>query len=90
MSAGRRSILSWRSEATRVLPPEKSAPPLNSADLAVIERSQAFDALVDCCEEYTAEELSKRYGLSFAEAETLNPALLGLPDCSCTKRKPSR
>ena len=35
-----------------------------------------FDKLVDRCESHTAEELSKRYGLPFAEAETLNPALL--------------
>ena len=36
----------------------------------------AFDKLVDRCERHTAEELSKRHGLPFAEAETLNPALL--------------
>ena len=46
-----------------------------SADLAVID-SAKFDKLVGRCERYAAEELSKRYGLSFAEAETLNPALL--------------
>jgi exopolyphosphatase/guanosine-5'-triphosphate,3'-diphosphate pyrophosphatase len=44
-------------------------------DLAVIDPA-AFDRLVERCERFTAEELSKRYGLSFAEAETLNPALL--------------
>jgi exopolyphosphatase/guanosine-5'-triphosphate,3'-diphosphate pyrophosphatase len=43
--------------------------------LVVIDADK-FDALVDRCEEYTAEGLSKRYGLAFAEAETLNPALL--------------
>jgi exopolyphosphatase/guanosine-5'-triphosphate,3'-diphosphate pyrophosphatase len=45
------------------------------ADLAVIEAA-AFDKLVERCERHTAEELSKRHGLPFAEAETLNPALL--------------
>jgi exopolyphosphatase / guanosine-5'-triphosphate,3'-diphosphate pyrophosphatase len=49
--------------------------PTESADLAVIEPA-AFDKLVDRCERLTAEELSKRHGLPFAEAETLNPALL--------------
>jgi exopolyphosphatase / guanosine-5'-triphosphate,3'-diphosphate pyrophosphatase len=49
--------------------------PTESADLAVIDPA-AFDKLVDRCERHTAEELSKRHGLPFAEAETLNPALL--------------
>ncbi len=49
--------------------------PTDSADLTVIEPA-AFDKLVDRCERFTAEELSKRFGLPFAEAETLNPALL--------------
>lgn len=49
--------------------------PTESVDLAVIDPTE-FDRLVDRCERYTAEELSKRHGLSFAEAETLNPALL--------------
>ncbi len=44
-------------------------------ELAVVE-AVAFDKLVVRCERQTAEELSKRYGLPFAEAETLNPALL--------------
>ena len=46
-----------------------------SADLSVIDLNE-FDTLVDRCERFTAEELSKQYGLAFAEAETLNPALL--------------
>ena len=46
-----------------------------SADLAVIKPA-ALDKLVGRCEKYTAEQLSKRYGLPFDEAETLNPALL--------------
>jgi exopolyphosphatase/guanosine-5'-triphosphate,3'-diphosphate pyrophosphatase len=46
-----------------------------SAELAIVEQ-EAFDKLVDRCERYTSEELSKRHGLPFAEAETLNPALL--------------
>lgn len=49
--------------------------PTESADLAVVRR-EAFDQLVERCECHTAEELSKRYGLPFGEAETLNPALL--------------
>jgi exopolyphosphatase / guanosine-5'-triphosphate,3'-diphosphate pyrophosphatase len=49
--------------------------PTESADLVLIDQ-EAFDQLVDRCERHTAEELSKRYGLPFDEAETLNPALL--------------
>jgi exopolyphosphatase / guanosine-5'-triphosphate,3'-diphosphate pyrophosphatase len=49
--------------------------PTESADLTVIDPAE-FDKLVDRCERHTAEELSKRHGLPFAEAETLNPALL--------------
>jgi exopolyphosphatase/guanosine-5'-triphosphate,3'-diphosphate pyrophosphatase len=46
-----------------------------SAELTVVEAA-AFDGLVERCESHTAEELSKRHGLPFADAETLNPALL--------------
>ncbi|MEN6407303.1 MAG: Ppx/GppA phosphatase family protein [Thermoguttaceae bacterium] len=49
--------------------------PTESADLTVINPNE-FDRLVDRCEQYTAEELSRAFGLPFAEAETLNPALL--------------
>jgi exopolyphosphatase / guanosine-5'-triphosphate,3'-diphosphate pyrophosphatase len=49
--------------------------PTESSELAVIETA-AFDKLVERCEHFTTEELSKRHGLPFAEAETLNPALL--------------
>jgi exopolyphosphatase/guanosine-5'-triphosphate,3'-diphosphate pyrophosphatase len=49
--------------------------PTESADLAVIDPA-AFDKLVARCERCTAEELSKHHGLPFAEAETVNPALL--------------
>jgi exopolyphosphatase / guanosine-5'-triphosphate,3'-diphosphate pyrophosphatase len=49
--------------------------PADAAELALVDKA-AFDELVDRCERHTAEELSKRYGLPFAEAETLNPALL--------------
>lgn len=42
---------------------------------AVEIRRKPFDELVARCERMTAEELSSRYGISFAEAETLNPAL---------------
>jgi exopolyphosphatase / guanosine-5'-triphosphate,3'-diphosphate pyrophosphatase len=48
-----------------------------SADLAIVQ-SADFDAFVDRCERCTAEELSKRHGLPFAEVETVNPALLVL------------
>jgi exopolyphosphatase/guanosine-5'-triphosphate,3'-diphosphate pyrophosphatase len=48
----------------------------NAADnLYTIDRA-TFDKLVRRCERQTAEELSKRHGLPFAEAETLGPALL--------------
>ncbi len=46
-----------------------------SADLWVVGRAQ-FDKLVDRCERQPTEELSTRYGLPLAEAETLNAALL--------------
>jgi exopolyphosphatase / guanosine-5'-triphosphate,3'-diphosphate pyrophosphatase len=49
--------------------------PTESADLAVIEPAK-FDKLVRRCEKYAPDGLSKRFGLPFAEAETLNPALL--------------
>jgi exopolyphosphatase/guanosine-5'-triphosphate,3'-diphosphate pyrophosphatase len=49
--------------------------PTASTDLFTVTRRN-FDRLVRRCEQYTAEELSKRYGLPFAEAETLVPALL--------------
>ncbi len=49
--------------------------PTESPDLVKVDRRQ-FDRLVDRCGRHTAEELSKQYGLPFAEAETLNPALL--------------
>ena len=74
-AAGTRSTRSWPSAATPASPPAKSARPTESADLVVIDPAE-FDKLVDRCERYTAEELSKRHGLPFAEAETLNPALL--------------
>jgi exopolyphosphatase/guanosine-5'-triphosphate,3'-diphosphate pyrophosphatase len=49
--------------------------PTESEDLVVVEPAE-FDKLVERCERHTAEELAKRYGIPFAEAETLNPALL--------------
>ncbi len=54
---------------------EIGVPASEAGELAVVE-AVAFDKLVVRCEKHTAEELSKRYGLPFAEAETLNPALL--------------
>ncbi|MGD0896328.1 MAG: Ppx/GppA phosphatase family protein [Thermoguttaceae bacterium] len=49
--------------------------PTGSEDLVVVEPA-AFDKLVDRCKRFAPEELSKRFGIPFAEAETLNPALL--------------
>jgi exopolyphosphatase/guanosine-5'-triphosphate,3'-diphosphate pyrophosphatase len=49
--------------------------PTASADLYTVDVAE-FDRLVDQCERQTAEELGKRHGLPFAEAETLIPALL--------------
>ncbi len=49
--------------------------PADAADLFRID-PQEFDKLVARCEHWTAEELAKRFGIPFAEAETVNPALL--------------
>ena len=49
--------------------------PTDSEDLVIVDPPE-FDKLVERCGQHTAEELSKRHGLPFAEAETLNPALL--------------
>ena len=49
--------------------------PTASADLYTVDVAQ-FDNLVSRLERHSAEELSKRHGLPFAEAETLIPALL--------------
>lgn len=49
--------------------------PTESVDLAIVRRAD-FDQFVERCERYTPEGLSKRHGIPFAEAETLNPALL--------------
>ena len=49
--------------------------PTDSEDLVIVDPAD-LDKLVERCGRHTAEELSKRYGMPFAEAETLNPALL--------------
>jgi exopolyphosphatase/guanosine-5'-triphosphate,3'-diphosphate pyrophosphatase len=49
--------------------------PIGTSDLYSVARG-ALDKLVERCEHFTAEELAKRYGLPFTEAETLMPALL--------------
>ncbi|MBN2473738.1 MAG: Ppx/GppA family phosphatase [Pirellulales bacterium] len=49
--------------------------PSGSADLATVDQP-AFDKLVRRCERQSAQELAKRHGLPYAEAETLGPALL--------------
>lgn len=49
--------------------------PTASTDLVSID-PELFDKLVRRTQRFSAEELAKRHGLAFAEAETLNPALL--------------
>jgi exopolyphosphatase/guanosine-5'-triphosphate,3'-diphosphate pyrophosphatase len=49
--------------------------PTASAELYTIDAAD-FDKLVRRCQRCSAEELGKRHGLPFAEAETLMPALL--------------
>jgi exopolyphosphatase / guanosine-5'-triphosphate,3'-diphosphate pyrophosphatase len=49
--------------------------PTESADMSVVDLAD-FDALVDQCQNHTAEELSKRHALPFSEAETLSTAML--------------
>jgi exopolyphosphatase/guanosine-5'-triphosphate,3'-diphosphate pyrophosphatase len=49
--------------------------PTASTDLLLVSRGE-FDKLVRRCETHTTEDLSTRYALPFAEAETLVPALL--------------
>ncbi len=49
--------------------------PTDVPDLMIVEQAD-LDRLVRQCQKYTAEELSRRHGLPFAEAETINPALL--------------
>jgi len=49
--------------------------PTASADLVTVD-VDAFDKLLDRLQRHSAEELGKRHGLPFAEAETLVPALL--------------
>ena len=49
--------------------------PTESADLVLVDRAD-FDEFVQRCESHTPDDLSKRHGIPFAEAETLNPALL--------------
>jgi exopolyphosphatase/guanosine-5'-triphosphate,3'-diphosphate pyrophosphatase len=49
--------------------------PTDCEDLALVG-ARELDKLIERCEQCTAEELAKRYGIPFAEAETVNPALL--------------
>ncbi len=49
--------------------------PTASTDLLLVSRGE-FDKLVRRCETHATEDLSTRYALPFAEAETLVPALL--------------
>ena len=45
------------------------------AELFQIDPAE-FDKLVERCQRWTPEELARRFGVPFAEAETINPALL--------------
>jgi exopolyphosphatase / guanosine-5'-triphosphate,3'-diphosphate pyrophosphatase len=49
--------------------------PTDSPDLYQIG-AEEFDKLIAQCEHWTPEELARRFGVPFAEAETVNPALL--------------
>ena len=49
--------------------------PTDSPELFRID-PQDFDKLVARCEHWSAEDLAKRFGVPFAEAETVNPALM--------------
>lgn len=49
--------------------------PTESPDLVLVERAE-LDKLIRRCERHPAEELARHFGLPFAEAETLVPALL--------------
>ena len=49
--------------------------PTDSPELQRIDPRE-FDKLVARCEQWTPEELAKRFSVPFAEAETINPALL--------------
>ncbi len=49
--------------------------PTPSGDLWSVSRRE-FDKLVEHCDRRSEEELSRQYGLPYAEAETLTPALL--------------
>lgn len=46
-----------------------------SSELTTVDNAD-FDRLVEKCVRFTAEDLSRRHGLPFADAETLIPALL--------------
>ncbi len=46
-----------------------------SPELFAVELSK-LEQLIEQCQQFTVEELSRRFGLPVAEAETLNPALL--------------
>ncbi len=64
-----------RFAAREIGKPGTSADSDSGGNIVTIDRA-AFDKLVRRCEQQTPEELAKRHGLPFAEAETLNPALL--------------
>ena len=75
----RRSTRSWPSAATPASPPARSASPPNRPTWRSSSRPRSTSSSI-AASGITAEELSKRHGLPFAEAETLNPGPAGLPD----------
>jgi len=49
--------------------------PTDSENLSTIGRKD-FEQLLKICQQHNVTDLAKKYGLSFADAETLNPSLL--------------
>ncbi len=47
----------------------------DSEELFVLDAAE-FEKLVEQCEQWSAEDLAKRHGIPFADAETVNPALM--------------
>ena len=54
---------------------EQVGQPTDEAELVTLDRDR-LDELVDRCHHHTPEDLINRFGLNFADAETLVPALL--------------
>ena len=54
---------------------EQVGQPTDEAELVTLDRDR-LDELIDRCHHHTPEDLINRFGLNFADAETLVPALL--------------